>query len=213
MKILDIQQGSAEWFEARAGIPTVSEFFRFITAARGDYSKQAVGYMADLIVETVQGPAEGMTSYYMDRGTALEAEARSDYELIQDVDVEVPGLILNKGAGWSPDGCVGAGWQTGLHSCGALEIKCPKPSTHVKWLLEDKLPDEHKPQIHGALLIGELDWIDFISYCPGFKTLCIRAIPDDYTKKVEAALQAFLKEYDDAKRRILTVARSADADE
>ncbi len=63
MQRLDIEQGSQEWFEARSGLPTVSEFGRFITPARGDLSKQSVGYIAHQVVETLECPSEGMTSY------------------------------------------------------------------------------------------------------------------------------------------------------
>lgn len=194
MQILEVEQGSDEWFQHRCGIPTVSEFSRFITPARGDLSAQSVGYIADLIVESVEGPPEGMSSYWMDRGTSLEDEARSWYEFHRDCDVTVGGIILNKGAGWSPDGRIGRG---------GLEVKCPKPSTHVKWLMDGGLPTEHKPQCHGALTVGELDWLDFVSYCPGYKPLLLHVEPDKYTAKVDAALAAFLEQYDEAKRKIL----------
>ena len=199
MKILDFQQGTPEWHEARSGIPTASEFHRFITPARGQYSKQSMGYICDLIVESVQGPTEAMSTYYMDRGTMLEDEARSEYEFENDVDVEVPGLIVNAGAGWSPDGYM-------LDRKGGLEIKCPKPSTHVGWLIGGKIPDEHKPQCHGALLIGELDWLDFVSYCPGFPVFTTRVVRDDYTEKVQAALGQFLEDYEHARNAFDTAA-------
>jgi hypothetical protein len=195
MQILDIPQGEPDWFEARAGIPTASEFHRFITPARGQYAKQADTYIAKLIVESVLGPSEAMSTFYMDRGTVMEDEARSEYEFRLDCDVQVPGLILNKGAGWSPDGYM-------PDAGGGLEVKCPKPETHVKWLMADELPDEHRPQCHGAIIVGELAWLDFISYCPGFPLLLKRVVRADYTDKVEAALQRFLKEYHDAKQRI-----------
>lgn len=196
MQILDCDQGSPEWFEARAGLPTASQFHRFVTAARGDYSKQAQGYIADLLVEIVQGPSEAQSTYYMDRGSLLEDEARSWYEFEKDVDVSVPGLVINKGAGWSPDG-FDVKWLAGL------EIKCPKPSTHVKWLLDGKLPPEHKAQCHGALLIGELGWLDFVSYCPGFEPLVVRVEPDHYTECVDACLEQFLEDLNDAKSQII----------
>ena len=195
MQRLDIEQGSIEWIEARRGIPTASEFGRFVTPKRGDLSAQAEGYMADLIVETIDfDPEEQFRSYWMDRGLILEPEAADWYEFRYDTPLERLGLILNLGAGYSPDRVVGPK--------GAVEIKCPAPKTHVKWLLDGGLPDEHKPQVHGGLLIGELDWIDFVSYCPKYKPLVIRVTPDEYTTKVEAALNSFLEKYEAAKQRI-----------
>lgn len=194
MQRLDCKQGSDEWFQARLGIPTVSEFSRFVTPKRGDLSAQATGYIADLIVETIDGPGEQIRSYWMDRGRLLEDEARSYYEFETDQTVEQVGLILNKGAGWSPDGLPGAG---------GLEIKCPKPSTHVKWLLDGDVPDEHKPQAHGALVVGEKPWIDFLSYCPSYRPLLIRIKPDDYTVKVGNALTKFLELYELSKSMVV----------
>lgn len=195
MQRLDIEQGSVEWFEARRGIPTASEFGRIITAKRGDLSAQADSYIADLIVETIEyDPEDRFRSYWMDRGRLLEPEAADWYEFRFDTPLERLGLILNLGAGYSPDRVVGLK--------GAVEIKCPAPKTHVKWLLDGGLPDEHRPQVHGGLAIGELDWIDFVSYCPKYKPLVIRVTRDLYTVKVESALKAFLQQYKAAQLRI-----------
>jgi hypothetical protein len=195
---LDCPQYSPEWWQARVGRPTVSEFSRFITPAKGDLSKQADGYIAEMLVEELSGLGDEIQSQWMTRGLNLEDDARSFYEFEYDCDVEQCGVILNKGAGWSPDGLIA--------NKGGLEIKCPKPSTHVQWLIKGGLPDDHKPQCHGALLIGELDWIDFISYCPGFRPLIVRITPSDYTVKVESALAAFLIRYESAKQFIQAAA-------
>jgi hypothetical protein len=45
-------QGSAEWFARRLGIPTASEFDRIITAAKGDLSKSASKYAQALVIPT-----------------------------------------------------------------------------------------------------------------------------------------------------------------
>ncbi len=189
MKRLDIEQGSDEWFQARLGIPTVSRFADFITPARGDYSKSAIRYIARLIREKHSGPVAGFQNAAMLHGIATEDEARSWYEFENDCVVEQVGLILSKGAGWSPDGLVGSG---------GIEIKCPDEDTHIMYLLADVLPREYAPQCHGALFIGELVWLDFVSYCPGYPTFVVRVRPDDYTAKVGAALEKFLTEYNDA---------------
>ena len=189
MQRLDIEQGSDEWFEARLGIPTVSRFADFITPARGDYSKSAIRYIARLIREKHSGPVPGYQNAAMLHGITTEDEARSWYEFDRDCVVEQTGLILSKGAGWSPDGLVGTG---------GIEIKCPDEDTHIMYLLGGLLPPEYKPQCHGALLVGELEWLDFVSYCAGYPTFVVRVVLDGYTEKVEAALSKFLTEYRDA---------------
>lgn len=201
MKVIDVEQGSEQWHRERCGLPTVSEFSRFITPAKGDYSSQAKGYIADLIVESVEGPQESYVSGYMERGRVLEDEARLEYEFENDVEVVQVGLIVNHGAGYSPDGLI--------EPDGALEIKCPKSSTHVKWLLDGKLPFEHKPQVHGALYVGQLEWLDFVSYCPGYPTLTIRVTPDEYTAKVADALDRFIADHIKAENQIIGVSEAA----
>ncbi|MEE9158952.1 MAG: YqaJ viral recombinase family protein [Gammaproteobacteria bacterium] len=216
MEVLELEQLTEDWFEAKAGIPSVSRFSDFITPARGDYSKSAIRYIARLIRETVSGPVHGYTSDAMMYGIATEAEARMWYELQYDCDVEQVGLILNKGAAWSPDGRVNEvvkkvrGYSEAgdkplyshTQTKGAVEFKCAEEETHIMWLLNGGLPVEHKPQCHGALNIGELDWLDFVSYCPGYRSLVVRVVPDDYTKKVAAALETFLEQYQAAKGKV-----------
>lgn len=194
MQRIDCEQGSTKWLEARLGIPTVSEFSRFITPVKGDLSGQADGYIADLIVESVDGLTERYVSQWMANGTLTEPEALDWYTFDTGNQVERCGIILNKGAGWSPDGLVTPG--------GAVEVKCPKPSTHVRWLLKGELPAEHKPQCHGALVVGELEWVDFISYCAGYRALIVRVVRDAYTDKVDVALREFLDRYETQKLKI-----------
>ncbi len=196
VQIVDCEQGGEEWHQLRAGLVTVSEFGRFITAKRGDLSAQAIGYIAELIVESVEGPADDYSNYYMDRGLLLEDEAAAWYDFKHDCETKKTGLVLGHGAGWSPDRLVG--------TKGAVEIKVPKASTHVKWLLSGGLPDEHRQQVHGAIHVGELEWIDFESYCPGYRPLVVRVTPDFYTAKVGSALSAFLKQYAESKEKVLT---------
>jgi len=192
---IEVEQLSDEWYAARCGVPTVSRFADFITPARGDYSKSAVRYIARLIRETVSGPVRGYTSAAMLHGIVTEDEAAAWYEFAHDCETEKVGLILNKGAGWSPDRLAGVK--------GAIEIKCPEPETHIMWLLNGGLPVEHKPQCHGAIIIGELKWLDFVSYCPGYKTLVVRVVSDDYTAKVGTALTKFLIQYSVARKEVI----------
>jgi hypothetical protein len=194
MKIIDCEQGTEEWFQHKCGIPSTSSFGKFITPARGDYSKQATGYIADLIVESVEGPGENISSYWMERGTELEPEARRCFEFDHGVEVREVGVIINHGFGYSPDGLFDKLTPDLDLYMEGLEIKCPKPSTHVKWLLDGELPVEHKPQVHGAMVVGELDRMWFMSYCPRYKPLIVEVLPDGYTKKIEVNMATFLKD-------------------
>ena len=196
MIYIDCEQGSDEWFEARRGIPTASGFASIITPKTGKLSASADVYIAELIAETVVEEQDFQGNQWTERGHLLEPEARNWYEFETGNTVTETGIILRDdgSAGVSPDGLIGTD--------GLLEIKCPKPSTHVYWFLAGELPDKHRPQCHAALLLAERDWLDFVSYCPGFPALLLRVVPDDYTDKVAAALATFNEKLSAARARI-----------
>lgn len=52
-KEIDTIQGSPEWWKARRGIPTGSQFSRIITAKKGDYATGSKHYQAELIAEAL----------------------------------------------------------------------------------------------------------------------------------------------------------------
>ena len=61
MRVIDCEQGSREWVEARLGIPTASAFKRIVTST-GKLSAQRERYQAELLAEWVYGePAEDLT--------------------------------------------------------------------------------------------------------------------------------------------------------
>ncbi len=191
MKILDVEQGSPEWFAARLGVPTASEFGSIITPKRGDYATAADTYINQLIDELMRPQAAESFggNRHTQRGRDLEPDAREFYAFEQDVVPQQVGFILNDAGtlGCSPDSLVEAD--------GGLEIKCPDGPTHVKWLRAGGVPDEHKPQVHGSLIITGRAWWDFLSHCPGYPALLVRVYPDEFTKKLQAHLTRFLSEY------------------
>ena len=162
--ILNCEQGSEAWHQARLGIPTASQFDRIITAS-GTASKQATGYLAELLAEHITGQAEdNYQSADMQRGVELEPAARACYELETGHDVvQVGGVYLDeaKNIMASPDGLI-AGMRRGL------EIKSPKLSTHIRYILEDGLPTQYVLQVQGGMWVTGYDEWDFVSYCPEY---------------------------------------------
>jgi len=195
VEILEIPQGEPEWFDARRGIPTASCAGKIITPKTGKLSASAETYVAELIAETLESGDETQRSYWMERGILYEQEARDWYEFATGNEVRQVGIVLNNGAGWSPDGLVDPD--------GGIEIKCPKLSTHIKYLLAGELPDEYRPQIHAGMWIGERMWMDFVSYHPSVNSLLIRVLRDDYTEKVGKALAEFCEMLEIAKDKML----------
>jgi hypothetical protein len=182
----DVQQGSAAWLELRAGIPTASNFHRILTPS-GQPSKQATDYLHGLLAEKMMGhPIQEHVTLWMARGADLEAEAVQFYEFQREVETVRLGFCTNDAGtiGASPDRLVG--------NEGLLEIKVPKDSTHVGYLLAEPVSEAYFPQIQGQLWIAERQWLDLLSYHPELPPALIRVERDEaYIGKLRAAVETF----------------------
>lgn len=199
MQILTFEQRSPEWYAARRGVPTASEFGNIITPKKGEYAAAADTYINQLIDELMRPDAgQAFTgNRHTERGELLEDDARELYAFEHELAPQQVGFILNDAGtlGCSPDSLIGED--------GGLEIKCPDGPTHVKWVRAGGIPDEHKPQVHGSLIITGCAWWDFLSYCPGYEPLLVRVTPDGFTEKLQGHLDRFLREYHAARARFL----------
>jgi len=201
MKILDLEQGTHEWLQARLGCPSGSGFAKLITSS-GTPSSSAETYINQLIAECITGESTFVQkTEWMERGNELEPIARMNYELETDNEVTEVGFCMHDTlrCGVSPDGLVG--------DAGGLEIKCPAPSTHVKYLRKGTLPAEYKAQVMGCLWITQREWWDFLSYHPQMPNLLIRVHRDEeYINQLERlvthACQIIEKEVADIKERL-----------
>jgi len=190
MKILDMEQNSSDWFKARCGIPTASNFDCIITT-KGEPSKQRTKYMYRLAGERITGiQEETYQNGNMVRGIEMEETARELYQLITGETIVKVGLCITEGNtiyAASPDGLV--------KDNGCIEIKCPILSTHVDYLLKNELPLEYFQQTQGQLLVTGRDWVDFVSFYPGMKPLIIRCFPDvKFQKALKVELELFCAE-------------------
>ena len=162
---LDCEQGSEEWLQARLGIPTATGFENIVTAT-GKKSGAQIKYMAELIEESILGLQDGsFKSKFMERGNQLEPLARSAYEFVTGNTVtQVGGVYLDdkKEVMVSPDGLIPELKK-------GLEIKCPKMSTHIRYLLEGGLPSEYVIQVQANLWVTGYETWDFVSYCPEYQ--------------------------------------------
>ena len=183
----DFEQGSPEWFKAREGIPTASRMSDIITAKTGKMSATSRKYMFELIADRMgAGDPQREPTEWMTRGIELEPEARQMFEFEGGRKVRQVGICLtdDRQASCSPDGLV---------ADGGLEIKCPKGSTHVAYLLNNKLPDTYKQQVHASMAITGLDQWWFMSYHPGADPLYVLVKRDEYTDKVSQVLTEFIQ--------------------
>lgn len=198
MIVLDVEQRSAAWHAARAGIPTASNFKRIVTAA-GNPSSASARYLDELLREWCGETARTTPrNEWMQRGIDLEPAARALYERETGAGVAEVGLVYGderRLTAASPDGLVGAD--------GLLEIKCPKPSMHAKYRRARDMPAAYLPQVQGQLWVTGRRWCDFFSYDPDAAPLLIRVARDEvYIARLRAAVEDFLAEL--LRRRALT---------
>jgi hypothetical protein len=154
LQIINCEQGTPEWFQARLGIPTASEFSTVMAKGEGKVRR---AYMLKLAGEVLTGePMETYKNGAMERGTLMEDEARDAYCFIKNVEVRRVGFIRNGLAGCSPDSLVG--------DDGGLEVKSAAAHIQIERLIKNDLPPEHKAQVQGSIWIAEREWWDFTSY-------------------------------------------------
>lgn len=197
MQILQLEQRSQEWYQAKLGIPSASNFDKIVTID-GKPSKQRTKYMYQLAGERASGQSEeSYQSAAMLRGIEIEAEARNFYELTSGFDVVQVGFCLSDCGryGASPDGLVGED--------GIVEIKCPTLAVHVEYLLNGKLPSDYFQQTQGQLYVTGRKWSDFISYYPRIKPLVVRIERnEEFIKSLDCELNLFCQELEEVCRRI-----------
>lgn len=194
--IIRCDQRSPEWHTLRLGRLTGSRVAdAFATLKKGGESAGRRNLRVQLVLERLTGqPQEsGFTTPDMERGIALEDDARRAYEAETGVFVEPVGFVAHDDllAGCSPDG---------LTDDGLIEIKCPKAATHLDYL-RGGLPSEYRLQIiHGLWLTGRA-WGDFVSFHPDFPPELRVRITRVWTKDIDVAahelnVRLFLSEVD-----------------
>jgi len=200
-KVFNFEQGSVSWFEARLGKPTASEFHRIMDTGF-NYRKGEMPYtfLCEKVAEKWRGePLPGFAgSWETDQGKIREvADARPWYELEYDCDVQQVGFIETDDGrcGCSPDGLIG--------DEGGIEIKCPEPIAHTKYLLSGELPSAYIQQVHGSLFVTGRKWWKFLSYRREFPPLLITIERDEQIMaKIAESLTRFYGFFDEAIKQL-----------
>ncbi len=197
MKVLDFPQCSPEWYKARRGIPTSSEFDKIITST-GKSSTQRTKYMYQLAGERLGGIVDvGYQSFAMLQGKEREDEARSLYELVRE-PVKQVGFCLSDCGRWgaSTDGLIG--------DKGVFEMKNPIISTHIGYMLKkEEIPTEYFCQTQGEMFVTEREFVDFLSYVPGLPPVIVREEPNDtFQRLLKKELEVFCAELDELVKKL-----------
>jgi len=156
------EQRTAAWFSARTGKLTASRMADALDFLKnGKPSARRIKYLQEVVAERL---TDAIAPHYvtddMRWGIEQEPVAKAEYtlrtgQLVQPCFFFDHFDIDNFGA--SPDGLVGDG---------LIECKCPRTSTHIAWVADGVVPDEHKPQMLAQMACTGRSWCDFVSFDP-----------------------------------------------
>ena len=215
MIVIECDQGSPEWFEARSGAITASMFSEVRKrlksgANKGDFTTAAHNYAFKLAVERIKGgPAaeDQFETFAMGRGKELEVDARFIHERrLGGVFIEQAGVILtdDRKFGFSTDGFIG--------DDGVSEYKAFFDGTKVRGILFDQSSDDVIDQVQGGLWISGREWCDFCLYYPDLESVGLDLIvnrihrDEDYIDALTADLLEFDRLVESYIERINTLA-------
>jgi len=204
MIILDVEQGSDEWLEARLGIPTASEMHSLLANGRvcEPFGQGALTYADKLIYERFTGQLESAFTgnAHTERGHELEpiaVQAYIDSGYASAIDVIETGIMLNKGVGASPDRLIGAD--------GGLEIKSKDGKGMVTLLRNGKIDPSHITQVQINMWVSGRKWWDYLVYCDGLSPFYQRFEPDlELHKKLDERVPLFLQLLDELEQAIIS---------
>lgn len=198
LQIIDCEQGTPEWHLARAGIPTASMFSTVMAKGKtpGSVSLTRAKYMRELVGERITGEVqESYSNVHMERGKAMEEEARNLYEFTHDAKLQQVGFIRNGDKGCSPDSLVG--------NNGMVEFKSALPHILIETLVADRAPPEHIAQCQGGLWVAEREWIDLVVFWPKMPPFEKRLYRDEpYIAALAQAVRIFNEELLELEARI-----------
>lgn len=212
--VVNCDQRSEQWFSARAGRLTSScaDVIFMHGKKKGEESVTKRDLRIRLALEQLTGKSldDGYSGRFMDYGTKREPDAIIAYEKRADVMVREVGFLSLDGlmAGCSPDGVIG--------ECkGGIEVKCPKPATHLGYLRSKDVPADYLPQMTHQLWISGAEWWDFVSFDDrlpeGPAQLCIRRLwrKDVDLQAHELAVRLFLSEVEKERDDIAALSQAA----
>lgn len=208
MPRLEALPNTPQWVAARRGCLTASRMAEVVVrkAVRikkngepykdsGEYTAKRMAYARDIVAERVAGFAKNhFVSDAMQWGIDQEPNAAEAYEAETGVICGPAGYYLHdtiEHFGATPDRLVGRD--------GLVQFKCPETHNYIKWVLEDEVPEQHKPQMLVELAVMRRKWNDFVAFDPRVQSgpqIFIRRFEPtaEEIEAVEAEARKFLTE-------------------
>lgn len=200
-RIINCEQGTPEWFQARMGLPTASMFGvipGFKKEAKDKKTRR--DYMFKLAGEIIgrEPMPESYTNDHMKDGKEKEDDARRRYAFEYDADPVQVGFVVNGRAGCSPDSLLG--------NNGILEIKRKLPYLLLDLHLseDDYFPPEHMAQCQGNLWVTEREYVDLaVYYSPRYPLVVKKLYRNEvYILQLVDAIRQFNAELDELVEQI-----------
>lgn len=200
MITVQCEQGTPEWFEARAGAITASmvesirDRYQRPKSKAGQFKDATLDYAFRLAIERISGDPlsdGGFDTWQSRRGRELEAEARALHQLMIGQKIEQTGIVL------TDDGKFGASADGLIGDDGGSEYKCFLDPAKLRSILIDGVIEGVTDQIQTCLWVTGRTWWDFVLYCPALaavdKEIYIHRVDrdDDHIESMEADLIEF----------------------
>ena len=196
------EQGSTEWLLDRCGKVTGSRAADMLAkTAKKEWSTKRADYKFELAIEVLTGMPAAIeyVSKEMQWGIDQEPFARMAYEEKSgNVAIESGFMYLpDLDSGCSVDGLFVEDGRTGV-----LEAKCPKSTTHIRYLEAGVVPDQYRPQCLHNIWVTGAAFADFVSFDPRFPEdlqlfVCRYTPTDEELADHEKAVLQFLAERDE----------------
>jgi hypothetical protein len=200
--IIDAPQRSELWFTARLGRLTGSRAGDMLATIKSGEAAARRDLRTQLVCERLTGQVqeEPFINAAMQHGIECEPLAFAAYEGHTGTLVQRSGFLAHNThmAGCSLDGHIGA-YDGHPTFEGLIELKCPKSTTHLRYLRGGIVPSDYLPQILHNMWITGAQWADFVSFDdrfpPELQLFIVRVERDPkQMAEYEAKALAFLAE-------------------
>lgn len=199
INISNVQQGSDEWLDLRHGKFTASTFHPLMTMKEDKLTDGQRTLIYNVAYERLitRSNEDDYQSPAMIRGTMLEPEAKTAYEIEKGCYVHTVGFVEPNEknpfygyVGSSPDGLVG--------DDGLIEIKCPVGANYLK-AVDSPINPAHHTQMQLNMLLLDREWCDYVLYNPDLPMpINIRRVDADPAKldRINEVLDLVIDEVD-----------------